>query len=61
MKKKFGRIEMMPEVQRAGKGDPAQDEVQVLGGRLAGPDAGDEPPYFFMLSATSVGLNVIET
>ena len=50
------------QVERARQGDPAEDEVQVLRGRLARAGCpGTNPPYFFMLSATSVGLNVIAT
>jgi hypothetical protein len=50
-----------PQVQRPGRGDPREHVREVLLGRLARPDAGMKPPYFFMLSATSSGLKVMAT
>ena len=46
------------DVERAAEGDAREHAVDVLGRRLARADAGDEAACFFMLSATSTGLNV---
>jgi len=50
---------MIAGVQRAAAREPGEDVVTSIPRSAAWPDPGMKPPYFFMLSATSVGLNVI--
>jgi hypothetical protein len=49
------------QIERTGQRDAGQDVVEVLGRGPPRADAGMKPPYFFMFSATSSGLNVIAT
>ena len=49
------------QVERAGEGDPVQDEGRYSAVGRPGRMPGMKPPYFFMSSARSSGLNVIDT
>jgi hypothetical protein len=60
-RKKFGSTAMTPRYSEPGRVMRREHEVQVLRGRPAGPDAGDEAAELLHLVGPLVGLNVMPT